>query len=155
MKDLEITNELRSLTQDLLNNYKKQVTDDGHKASGELQANASYQITYDGRGFEVDFFLKDYWKYLEYGTKPHFPPVDKIEEWIRVKPVVPTSSNGKVPTTRQLAFKIAYSINEKGTKDYHTLEKALDNSEDIINLMVDSIISQMDKQIDEEYENIK
>ena len=59
----------------------------------------------------------DYWKWAEYGRKPgKFPPIEKIKEWIKVKPILPRPTDGKLPTENQLAFLIARKIATKGTK---------------------------------------
>lgn len=94
---------------------------------------------------------------MENGTKPHFPPVNKIEEWIRIKPIIPDSRNGKVPTTKQLAFMIQSSIARTeeeaikkgkkigGTKAYHPLEKALNQPQ--ASILVEQIKEELATQI--------
>jgi hypothetical protein len=68
-----------------------------HKATGKLE-NFKVTTEYNSNYFEVYFHLEDYWKYLEYGTKPHFPPIEAIKKWINVKRLVPKANKGKVPT---------------------------------------------------------
>ena len=98
-----------------------------HSATGNLSLNQKHYFVFDGRYYRIYLQLEDYWKYLEYGTKPHFPPVDKIAEWIRIKPVLPRpNAKGKLPTQKQLVFMIARSISIKGTKPTHTLQQTID-----------------------------
>lgn len=74
----------------------------------------------------VDMSLAEHWKYVEYDTKPHWAPRDKILDWIKVKPVLPTpNENGKVPTPGQLAFLIQRKIANEGTKGSHDLENSV------------------------------
>lgn len=122
-------------------------------ASGEL-VNFKQTCSFDGRWFEVTFLLPDYWKYIENGTKPHWPPVDAIKKWIQIKPVVPRAYNGKVPTTEQLAFLIGRKIAEDGTKPRHSLQKALDASESLIEQLEDLIVEQLETKINDDIENV-
>ena len=73
------------------------------------------------------------------------PPISAIEKWvekrIEVKPIIPDSRNGKVPTTRQLAFVIARSIGEKGTKGTHVLDKTIKSSDDIIEALKSELVT--------------
>ena len=108
---IEINNTIRGLCQQFLDDYKKQLQADGKKASGELANTASYTIQIQGSMFTVYFILKDYWKYVENGRRAgRFPPPEAIEKWIQVKRLVPRSVDGKVPTTKQLAFLISREI---------------------------------------------
>lgn len=147
---MEITQEINSICAEILNRYKDEIKNSGHYASGELANTASYKVKWDGKYFELFFSLQDYWKYLENGTKPHFPPIDKIEQWVRVKPIVPQAMNGKVPSTKQLAFLIARSISIKGTKPTKILQGTLNNAEDLISRLCDEITKQLEQEIDKE-----
>lgn len=57
--------------------------------------------------------MEDYWKYVNKGRPPgKRPPIEKIEEWIRVKPV---KIKARVPSVKSLAIAIRKSIkNKKG-----------------------------------------
>ena len=60
------------------------------EATGLLASTARFEVHYKDNSYEVGLYLKDYWKYVENGRKAgKFPPLSKIEEWIRVKPVIP------------------------------------------------------------------
>ena len=118
-----------------------------------MEKTARYKLQFSGRYFEVIFQLQDYWKYLENGTRPHFPPIDAIERWIQVKRIVPRTVTDKVPTTRQLAFLISREISVNGTKPTKLLQKTIDGADDLISLMLDEFANQMQEQINEEIEN--
>lgn len=105
--------------------YKLNLVESGRPASGKLAASLSYKVVLNERTFAVDISLLDYWKYIENGTRPHFPPISAIRDWIRVKPVLPRPfSNGKLPTESQLAFLIARKISRVGTEGTNDFERA-------------------------------
>ena len=87
----------------------------------------SYHVNLGTNVYAVDISLLEYWKYIENGTRPHFPPVSAIREWIRVKPVIPRPfENGKLPTESQLAFLIARKISRVGTEGINDFQRAND-----------------------------
>lgn len=103
--------------------YKQQLQN--NKTTGSLANTASYMTKFDGRYLTISLNLQDYWKYVEDGTKPHFPPIEDILQWIKVKPVLPRKRNGKLPTQKQLAYLISRKISKVGTKAYKPLNKAM------------------------------
>lgn len=148
---MEISGEIDKLCQDLLNLYKKNLEESGHNASHNLENSATYSIKTGDYWFELYFNLEDYWKYLEYGTNPHFPPVSAIEEWIKVKPIVPDNRGEKIPNTKQLAYLIGRKISIEGTKPTHILENTLNS--DLVNTLVEQVGNIIVEQINKEIEN--
>lgn len=109
----------------LVERYREGLIDGDHIATGNLFNSVSSEVTLNGQSFIVEFRMPEYGEYLEQGTKPHFPPLNAIENWIRVKRIVPRQDmQGKLPTERQLAFLIARKISEEGTPATHLWEKA-------------------------------
>lgn len=109
----------------LVERYREGLIDGDHIATGNLFNSVSSEVTLNGQSFIVEFRMPEYGEYLEQGTKPHFPPLDAIENWIRVKRIVPRQdTQGKLPTERQLAFLIGRKISEEGTPATHLWEKA-------------------------------
>lgn len=107
--------------------YKEELENSGRKASGKLISSISSKVSVGDSQYAIDFSLEDYWKYVESGTKPHFPPVSKILEWVKIKPILPTpDSSGKVPTPEQLAFLISRKISIYGTDGTKDLEDTLE-----------------------------
>ena len=108
------------------------------EASGKLVQSVKYEFKHNDRIYEVGLWLEDYWKYVEYGRKAgKFPPIDKIKEWISVKPVVPRPmKNGKLPTINQLAFLIARKIAREGIEPKNILKRTV---EEVNNEMLMSI----------------
>lgn len=120
---------LKEFADAIINEYKKQLTDDDRVATGNLLRSISPTIKADESfNFEIWLNLEDYYYYIENGRNGgKFPPIDKIKEWIEAKPVLPRpDKNGKLPTTNQLAFLISRKIAKEGYKGKPSLMTALD-----------------------------
>lgn len=118
---------LEEYAQAVRNLYQDNLIRSERIASGDLLNSVEYRVIQDGAEYEVQLSLAEYWKYVEYDTKPHWPPVSAIREWIRVKPVLPRpDANGRIPTPRSLAFLIGRKISMEGTEGSHDLERAID-----------------------------
>ena len=153
MQDLDLTT-----IQDLINQFvlklKETIANNGSNASGKLSKSIKGKVKQNGKFLEVSISLEDYWKYIEYGTRPHFPPVDKIKEWIRVKPILPRPlSNGKLPTNDQLAFLIGRKISKVGTKPQPFLKKSITEF-DLVSKMYKLVTEEIEKQLEKEINNI-
>ena len=96
-------------------------------ASGELLNSVEFDVVSDRDVYSVRLSMLDYWKWVEEGRRPgHFPPVSKLIEWIRVKPVIPRPDrNGKLPTVESLAYLIGRKIEQKGIKPTDALKDTL------------------------------
>lgn len=131
--------------------YREEIANKNAFASGRLFDSVKSIIETDDKAFEVSLSLEEYWKYVEEGRSPgKFPPLDKIEEWIRIKPVAPyPDSQGRVPTVKQLAFLIGRKIAEEGTEGQHLLEDALNNTQDWERLMEEAIDMDVAEELDE------
>lgn len=124
----ELQKVLQDFANDIRDRYREVLTDNDHIASRALYDSIRTEVKVGDDSFEVTMTLKDYWKYVEYDTKPHFPPMDAILKWIQIKPVIPRpGANGRIPTEKQLAFLIARKISIEGTTGTHDLEKTKDN----------------------------
>ena len=118
---------LGQYAQAITDRYKQNLESSGRRASGQLLTSVNTKVVVNGNEYEVLLQLEDYWKYIEFGTKPHFPPVSKILEWVKIKPILPTPmKNGKLPTEEQLAWMIAKKIERVGTEGKPDLEEALE-----------------------------
>jgi hypothetical protein len=116
---------LQQFGEEIRNEYQDNLIRSNRIASGDLLNSVEFEVVRNGNSFKVNLNLAPYWKYLEEGTKPHFPPVSAILKWIEVKPVIPRPlSNGKLPTPKQLAFLIGRKIDEEGTEGSHDLQRA-------------------------------
>ena len=108
--------------------YKRKLTEKGINASYKLLNSVETTVKRGDDTFTVSINLEPYWIFVENGRKPgRFPPIDKILEWIRIKPVTPYSDNrGRLPTEEQLAFLIARKIAEQGTEGRNVLFETVD-----------------------------
>lgn len=132
MNELIDFEELRKVLEDLANDvaeaYKDELTRHDHIASRKLIDSIKTQVVVGENAYEVTMTLEDYWKYVEYDTRPHFPPPNAILKWIEVKPVIPRpDANGRIPTPKQLAYLIGRKIANEGTEGTHDLQKSKDN----------------------------
>lgn len=125
------------------NLYQDKLISDDKIASGNLLNSVDFLVLRQGQKIWVELHLEEYWKYVENGSKPHWPPVDKLVEWIKIKPVLPTPMtitrrwNTKkygprekqvqiLPTPQQLAFLIGRKISEKGIEPGYQLKQTLE-----------------------------
>ena len=108
--------------------YKRKLTDKGINASYKLLNSVETVVRRNDDEFTVTINLEPYWYYVENGRKAgRFPPIDKILEWIRVKPIRPYSdSRGRLPTEEQLAFLISRKIAEQGTEGRKVLAETVE-----------------------------
>lgn len=119
---------LEDFAKDIRENYTEHLMQSDRKASGDLINSIKTQVVVGDSAWEVTMTLKDYWKYIEWDTKPHFPPVKAILKWVQIKPVIPRpGANGKIPSQQQLAYMIARKISKVGTKGSHDMEITKEN----------------------------
>ena len=150
-------NNLRSVLLDyaiaLQNKYKDNLLLSDRVATGELVKSVQYKLDFKDKEFIIYLELEDYYKYVENGTKPHFPPVNKLLEWIKAKPILPTPmKNGKLPTPNQLAYLIGRKISEVGTEGSHDLEKSSKTiSEEYEELILEALEKDINEDLDQTF----
>lgn len=154
---IEINQTIKEITDRMLELYRNKLIDKNINASNTLSNTATTIVEVDGTTLSVSFNLEDYWKYVEYGRRPgKRPPIDAIERWIKVKPIIPDPINGRIPSTKQLAFLISRKIGMEGTKAQRPLESAIysDSMELLINQLKNEIVGQLNEQISNEISKI-
>lgn len=62
-----------------------------------------------------------YASFVEYGTRPHFPPVEPIAEWVSSRLTINDAKE-----RRRVAFAIAHKIAKEGLEPRPYLRKAVD-----------------------------
>lgn len=149
-------------------------------ASHELSNSIEYIVESDGHAVDVYIELSEYWKYVEYGTDAHWPPVSKIEEWIKVKPVLPQImpltyhwyTNGRkrgapktilnsrtvqhLPSVKELAFLISRKISKDGTKAQPFFWNSVEEAMEQFGEMIETALSQdIEGQIDAIFASIQ
>lgn len=154
MQNDDLKTALDPICQQMVQRYRDILAKDNINASKQLSDTVSYEFTWNGSVFELYFVLQHYWKYIEYGTRPHFPPIEPIEKWIRIKPLIPKPNKGRVPTTRQLAFMIARKISRVGTEAKHPLYQTINQSDDLIDQIEDILIKSIENQIDNDIDTL-
>lgn len=124
----ELQEALEQLAHDITNGYKDKLIREDHKATGQLLASIQTDVEVAGTTYSVVLHLEDYWKYLEEGTRPHWPPRDAILKWIKAKPVIPyPGKDGRIPSPESLAFLIQRKIARVGTKGTHDLRETTES----------------------------
>ena len=128
--------------------YQNELRSLGSVASGTLN-NVDFEVEIKGGTYKIYLILQDYWKYVEYGRKPgKFPNVGKLQEWIKIKPILPRPlTNGIVPTEKQLTFMIGNSIKTKGIQPKPALANALQKNNNRLTKIKEAVGKSLDKEI--------
>lgn len=148
MDKLDLTN-IQQLLQQFIQAVREDLAQQNINASSKLSKSLKSIVKQNGKWIEISISLEDYWKYVEYGTRPHFPPIQAIRKWIDVKPVLPRPMNGKLPTKDQLAFLIARKISKVGTRPKPFLNKTISDF-NLINKVYDLLLNQIEQQINKQ-----
>lgn len=120
------------------NKLQENMMRNGSNASGKLVNSFKTEVKIGDDTYEVGINLEDYWYYVNNGRGPtkgggNGSLQAKIEEWIKVKRIVPhvgTIKTGKqagktyLPTIHQLAFLITRKIHREGYKGTHFFDDA-------------------------------
>lgn len=114
--------------------YKANLARDNRPTGADsLRNSIKTHVEVGENSYTVEMDLKDYWKWIEHGTKGRqtgnptrkFPPVNVLLNWIQVKPVIPRpDSKGRIPKPESLAFLIGRKIREFGTEGKTSLGDA-------------------------------
>ena len=96
-------------------------------ASGNLLANISTNIEVNGSVYTVILNSLDYLKYLETGTKPHWPPTEPILKWIKDKrlPTREYTGDKSLPTEKQLTYLVCRKIAKEGTEPNYIISETI------------------------------
>lgn len=146
MDRLDLTT-IQDITDDFVKSLKLKLDSNKTNASNDLKNSIRGIVQQNGKYIVISIELEDYWKYVEYGTKPHFPPLSVIKKWISVKPVLPRPlPSGKLPTANQLAYLIGRKISKQGTKAQPFLKPTI-NDFDIIGKVYNEVTDLINKQL--------
>lgn len=142
---------LETYGQVLEDTYREEIARTGAFASGRLFDSIHHIVTVEDHTIDLSLSLEDYWKWVEEGRGPgKFPPLQKIEEWIRIKPVAPyPDARGRIPSNQQLAFLIGRKIAEEGTEGKHLLDISIESTQDWIALIEEAIDLDIEEELDE------
>lgn len=138
---------IQDITDDFVKSLKLKLDSNGTNASNDLKNSIRGIVQQNGKYIVISIELEDYWKYVEYETKPHFPPLSAIKKWISVKPVLPRPlPSGKLPTANQLSYLIARKISKVGTKPQPFLKPTI-NDFNLIGKVYNEVTELINKQI--------
>ena len=129
---------LNSFGSTVVNDSKKNLKAKNKVASSGLINSISYKAKVSKNSFELDFFMEDYWEFVDYGVKgvggtkadgkpwkkkkvtnskfkyrDKRPPIIAFNGWTIRKGIAPRSKGGQFQKRRGLLFAIATSV-------YHT-----------------------------------
>ena len=113
------------------NDYEQRLIAHDRIASRDLLESIRTEVRAGASGnYEVVVHLRDYWKYVEDDTKPHFPPPDALLRWVEIKPTLPRPFvlNGKEVSPKSLAYLVGRKISRFGTKGTHDLRDAREDT---------------------------
>lgn len=119
-------------------------------ASGKLYNSLHTTIEVEGQVFTVLLHSEDYLKWVDEGRRPgKFPPVDKIRQWIRVKPVMPhPDKHGRLPSENSLAYLIGSSIAKNGIEPTHIIDKTVDSYQ-LERRVREAIMAEMERLVED------
>lgn len=123
---------LVELGENVRRGYVNKLKANGHPTTkgpdaNQLASTVTSEVIVKGTTYEVVLNLQDYWKYVEEGTRPHWPPISAIAHWVQIKPVIPRpDEKGRIPSQQSLAFLIGRKISREGTKGTHDLKETTD-----------------------------
>lgn len=140
------TKTIETIAERVVDLYRKQLEINNINASGTLSDTASVKVELNGSVIVVSLLLQDYYKFVEDGRPSGgMPPIENIENWIRIKPAIPDSRNGKIPSTRQFAWAIAKNIAKNGIPGRKPLAKM--KQTDDFQLVIDAIKDEIKRQL--------
>lgn len=154
--DKEIEQILYQVAMDVASDYQNELKAFNKIATGNLH-NVDFEVNIKGGTYTISLILQDYWKFVEDGRKAGtLPNIGKIQEWIKVKKIIPRPIEKKfktkdseifTPTEKQLTFMIANSIKEKGIQPKPALANALKKNDTHLNKIKEAVSKSLDKEI--------
>ena len=131
------------------NEYQDRLILHDHIAGGQLLNSVEFVTHFQGKDYWVGLRLEDYWKYVEYGTKPHTPPYSAILKWVTIKPVLPRPNDGELPTPEKVAWAIWGKIRKDGTEENPDLRDTVKElNEEMEERITDAIDMDMGDAVD-------
>lgn len=130
---------------ELIAYYRNKLDDGGINASYDLYNSLRIIMDTKTKGrIEVNLSLIEYWKYIEKGRKAgKMPPISAIEKWVEIKPVLPRPmDNGKLPTTKQLAYLIARKIGLEGIAPKPILAESIEKINDVFLPLIEQAVAE-------------
>lgn len=139
-----VTNILTLYKKRLEELLKRNLTEKDNVATGNLLASIHTKLEIKDKVFEVWLNALKYLKYIESGTKAHWPPSKAILKWVQKKrlPTEELTGDKSLPTEKQLTFLISRAMAGKspnqanlknptgGTYQYKTYSETIEQLND-------------------------
>ena len=144
----EIEQILYDVALDVASDYQDELKKFNKIATGELY-DVKAEVNVNGGTYTISLILQDYWKFVEEGRKKGtLPNIGKIQEWIKIKHILPRPlTNGIVPTEKQLTFMIANGIKKNGITAKPAKAYALKKNDAHLNKIKEAVSKSLDKEI--------
>lgn len=147
---------LFDISKQIVEKYKQNLLQAGMSQNGALY-NFTWTVDFNGELFQLKFNLPKEWYFVEHGRNPSakMPPVNAIMQWVEAKRLMPRGKNGKVPTTKQIAFAIAKKIQKEGFyspnhQGKHPLQKTMQQSDKYIEELCAAMTAILNKEVQAE-----
>lgn len=160
----ETIKDVYTVSKEIVELIRTNYLNEGMSPQGKL-ANFDSVISYDGNLYQLQLVLPPEWVWVEYGRYPgpvNRKGIESIEQWIKIKGLVPQAKNRKVPTTKSLAFAIAKKIQKVGyytpsgatsipasgtERGKHVIEKSLNEADPMIAKLCNVITEKLNKSV--------
>lgn len=150
LKYKHLAKALEDFAVEVRNTYQDKLISGGKIASGNLLNSAEVSVEQHEFRYDAVIHLEDYWKWVEGGRKPggKLPPISKLVEWVKIKPVLPRpAKNGRIPTPEGLAWAIAKKIQREGVEPFPALAESV---EEVLSLFAQRLAEALAEDIGEE-----
>ena len=122
------TNELNTLLVELKNKYRELLIANDKVVKynpDKLKDNINPVIEQTEEHIYLKFILPVEWKYIEYGSKPHFPNVEALKQWAEQKPIKWKDDNGDEISSDAVAYLAGKKIAIEGIPATPLLQEAI------------------------------
>ena len=130
---------------------KKKLVDADKVASGALVASIKTTVEVGSYIYTVWLSSKDYLKYVDLGTRPHYPPIAPLIKWVREKKSIATkekTGNKKLPSEKQVAFLVQRKIGREGTDANRTVARTQEELNAVyLKKMQDALLEDVTKNL--------
>lgn len=158
-------NNLESVLQEYCNRfealYKQKLQEDGRMATGDLINSVRLSIEVGEENISCILNVEDYYYYVENGRGAgRFPPIQKIIQWVEAKGIQPyPTSDGRLPTTPQLAYLIGRKIANEGYEGKPSLANTIEELNTIYTLklqeaLIDDFVTYMEGELKDVLESL-
>jgi len=105
---------LEGIKWDLIEALQNKLTNEHGKDTGALSSSIARHSKVEGNTIIIG--MAEHGKYVEFGTAPHMPPVDELEDWA-----------GRKLGDKNLKWAVAMAIKKRGTRPYPFIRPTFQN----------------------------